>query len=110
MNPCQPALARRASQDRNAAMQKRACGRRREWLVCAPQQCGSAALSAFLDVSSLNLAVPQAPPFFCSGAPPDGLAGDQFRCLSHNNGDNTGQVTADRVKADPALDPSLIHI
>src|SRR5450759_203059 len=40
----------------NAALQKSACVRLPNLLICASQQGGSAALSAFLDVSSLNLA------------------------------------------------------
>ena len=36
-------------------------------LDCAAQQCGSAALSAFLDVSSLNLAAPQGAAIFFPG-------------------------------------------
>jgi hypothetical protein len=42
-----------------AALQKTACGSRPCTLICASQQGGLAAMSVFLDVSSLNLAVPQ---------------------------------------------------
>jgi hypothetical protein len=51
----------------NVALQNNACVRLPDLLVCASQQGGSAALFAFLDVSSLNLAALQSAAIFFSG-------------------------------------------
>jgi hypothetical protein len=48
----------------NVALQNNACVRLFDLLICASQQGGSAALFAFLDVSSLNLAALQSAAIF----------------------------------------------
>ena len=50
-------------------------------LTCAPQQHGVAGFAVFLDVSSLNSAVPLAPPFFCTDR---GRVGSPARYPGHD--------------------------
>ena len=60
----------------NAAPQNIPCGRTiRPPTLCTAAMRPLVALSAFLDVSSLNLAVPQAPPFFRSAQRPEAASG-----------------------------------
>src|SRR5271157_3711917 len=94
----------------NAALQNITCRRMTDRLHCASQQCGYAALSAFLDVSSLNLAAPRAPPFFCLAAGPPPSIGEQSGRLPGEAGDEPAHVGPHGGEAGQALDAGLVHV
>src|ERR1700733_5458229 len=66
------------------------------------------ALSAFLDVSSLNLAAPQASPFFSAVSCWSGLA--QEACGLREASDQAGDPVPHRYEAGQPLDSALIHV